>query len=156
MIITRIISALVLLTLLFSSCDSNRLYEENRDIKDGVWNVKDRLEFEVDVPDSVTPYNFYFNIRNTEDYPWSNIYVFMHTVFPNGKIGVDTVEFPLADQDGRWYGKGQGDIHDCQLVFKKGVRFPYPGKYKIALEHAMRVSELPGVVSAGIRIERAQ
>jgi gliding motility-associated lipoprotein GldH len=151
-----IFAGLLLALASFSSCDDNRLYEENRDVKEGVWDINDRLFFDFDVPDSVTKYNFYFNIRNTDDYPYSNIYVFFKTTFPNGKTSVDTVEFPLADENGRWYGKGQGDVHDCRLVFKQGVRFPLAGKYHLEVEQAMRMEKLPGVLNAGIRIERAE
>lgn len=141
---------------LFSSCDDNRLYDENRDINDGVWDIKDKLTFDFEIPDTITKYNFYFNVRNSDDYPYSNIYVFFKTSFPNGKSSVDTVEFPLADDNGRWYGKGQGDVHDCRLVFRQGVRFPLAGKYHMEVEQAMRMEQLPGVLNAGIRIERVE
>jgi gliding motility-associated lipoprotein GldH len=147
-------SAFALLSL--TSCDKTRLYDENRDVKDGVWDMNQHLVFDFDVPDTVTKYNFYFNVRNTDDYPYSNIYVFFRTTFPNGKSGIDTVEFPLADENGRWYGKGQGDVHDCRLVFKQNVRFPLAGKYHMEVEQAMRMEQLPGILNAGIRIERAE
>lgn len=142
--------------LLLTACDSTGLYDESRDIEGGEWDISERLAFDFDVPDTVTKYNFYFNIRNTDDYPYSNIYVFFRTTFPDGKIAVDTVEFPLADPSGRWYGKGQGDVHDCRLVFRQGVRFPVAGKYHMEVEQAMRMEALPGVINAGIRIERAE
>ncbi len=145
----------VITLISFSSCDDARLYDENRDIKDGLWDIDHKLVFDFEVPDTLTKYNFYFNIRNTDDYPYSNIYVFLKTTFPNGKIGTDTVEFPLADDEGRWHGKGQGDVHDCRLVFRQGVRFPLAGKYHMEVEQAMRMKQLPGVINAGIRIERA-
>jgi gliding motility-associated lipoprotein GldH len=148
--------SLFLLPLFFVACDDTRMYDENRDIKDGVWDMKQHLVFDFDVPDTTTKYNFYFNVRNNDDYPYSNIYVFFETKFPNGKSGRDTVEFPLADENGRWYGKGQGDVHDCRLVFKKNVRFPLAGRYHMEVEQAMRMEELPGILNAGIRIERAE
>lgn len=148
-------SGLILLLLSFASCDDKRLYEENKDVKEGGWDIGDRLTFDFEVPDTVTKYNFYFNIRNNDDYPYSNIYVFFRTTYPNGKTGVDTVEFPLADPSGRWYGKGQGDVHDCRLIYKQG-RFSHAGKYHMEVEQAMRMQKLPGVINAGIRIERAE
>lgn len=140
----------------FVSCDGTRLYEENREVNGGVWDMKQKLAFDFEIPDTTTKYNFYFNVRNTDEYPYSNLYVFFHTSFPNGKMGNDTIEFPLADEQGRWYGKGQGDVHDCRLIFRKGVRFPLAGKYHMEIEQAMRMEQLPGVIDAGIRIERAE
>lgn len=146
------------ITFLFAltACDSNRLFEENKEITGGVWDMNQRVSFDFEVPDTTTKYNFYFNIRNTDDYPFSNLYVFSHIDFPNGKMGVDTIELPLTNPDGSWIGTGQGDIHDCQLIFRKGVRFPVAGKYHLEIEQAMRMEKLPGVKDVGIRIERAE
>lgn len=147
---------ILFITASFISCDGTMLYEENREINGGVWDMNQKLGFDFEIPDTTTKYNFYFNIRNTDEYPYSNVYVFFHTQFPNGKTGNDTIEFPLADPQGRWYGKGQGDVHDCRLIFRKGVRFPLAGKYHMDIEQAMRMEKLPGVIDAGIRIERAE
>jgi len=145
-----------LFSLLLCSCDDNSLYDESRDINGGTWDIKQNLSFDFVVPDTISKYNFYFNVRTNDTYPFSNIYVFFRTTFPNGKMGVDTVEFPLADATGHWYGKGQGDIHDCRLIFKKGVRFPLIGKYHIDVQQAMRMEQLLGVLNAGLRIEREE
>jgi gliding motility-associated lipoprotein GldH len=153
----RIIYLIPLFLLLaLNSCDDAVFYEENRDITDGSWKQKQRISFDFEIPDTNTHYNFYFNVRNTDEYLFRNLYVFMHTKFPNERMGHDTIEFPLADERGHWYGKGQGDIHDCRLIFKKNVRFPVAGKYHMEIEQGMRSEELPGLIDAGIRIERVQ
>lgn len=138
-----------------TSCDDARFFEENKQIPEGDWDISERVAFEFDVPDTGTFYNFYFNVRNTDDYPFSNLYVFSHILFPNGKTGTDTIELPLTNPDGSWIGNGQGDIHDCQLIFRKNVRFPLTGKYRMEVEQAMRMEKLPGIEDIGIRIERA-
>jgi gliding motility-associated lipoprotein GldH len=139
-----------------TSCDDTRLFEENKEIPGGDWDISERVVFDFEVPDTTTFYNFYFNVRNTDDYPFSNLYVFSHIEFPNGKIGTDTIELPLTNPDGSWIGNGQGDIHDCQLIFRKNVRFPVAGKYHMEIEQAMRMEKLPGIRDVGIRIERAE
>lgn len=142
------------LAALFVSCDKERLFEENRELPDHTWTERNKLAFDVQIPDSSQLYNFYFNLRNADDYPYSNIYIFMNTALPNGKFRRDTVEFVLSDENGRWLGKGQGDIWDNQILFRKGMRFPVAGKYHIELGQAMRRQSLPGIYNAGIRIEK--
>jgi gliding motility-associated lipoprotein GldH len=138
------------------SCDQSRVYEENQEINAGIWDMKQKPVFEFDIPDTVTRYNLYFNMRHTDTYYYSNMYVFFHTTMPNGKISTDTVEFQLADPTtGQWLGKGQSTIHDCQMCFRRGMRFPVAGHYSLSIEQAMRMEQLPGVVDAGLRIERA-
>jgi gliding motility-associated lipoprotein GldH len=142
--------------LALTSCDDTRMFEENQEIPGGDWDITERVSFDFEVPDTTTFYNFYFNVRNTDDYPFSNLYVFSHIEFPNGKTGTDTIELPLTRPDGSWTGNGQGDIHDCQLIFRKNVRFPVEGKYHMEVEQAMRMEKLPGINDIGIRIERAE
>jgi gliding motility-associated lipoprotein GldH len=152
----RISAAFVFVSLLFlTACDSNRVYEENTELPEHEWTVRNKLSFNFFINDTLTPHNFYFNVRNADDYAYSNIFVFMNTKFPNGKMKRDTIEFVLADESGRWLGKGQGDLLDNQLLYMKAKRFPLKGKYTIEVEQAMRRQSLPGIYNAGIRIEKA-
>ena len=140
--------------LVFQSCDSKRFYEENKIIEKNVWNSKDKATFYVTITDIRTPYNFYFNLRNGGDYPYSNIYLFLKTVFPDGRIARDTIECQLADYDGKWLGSGISEVKFNRFLFQKGVRFPQKGQYVFEVEQAMRVSDLKGITDIGIRLEK--
>lgn len=150
-------AAFALLLLVVAGCDNARLFEENREIENNSWNMNQKLKFDFDIADTQTPYNLYFNLRHTDDYPFSNIYVFFHTTMPGGQTSTDTVEFQLANpQTGAWLGKGQGELHDCQMRFRSGMRFAKAGHYSLEIEQAMRTENLDGIKDAGFRIERAQ
>lgn len=140
----------------FISCDKNRVFEENKEIPDHVWNVNNKLTFEANITDTISNHNFYINIRNADSYPYSNLFLFVTTKFPNGQLARDTVECTLADATGRWLGDGLGDLWDNKILFKRGARFPLSGKYQFEFEQAMRVENLPLIVDAGLRIEKAQ
>jgi gliding motility-associated lipoprotein GldH len=142
------------LLLLISACDSKRVFEENREIPNGIWNAANLARFEVQITDTITPHNFYLNVRNTGAFAYSNLYLFLETEFPDKVYAMDTVECILADNSGRWLGEGSGDIWDNQILFKKGVRFRKAGKYVFSLQQAMRVEQLPMIMDVGIRIEK--
>jgi gliding motility-associated lipoprotein GldH len=142
--------------VLFSSCDSKRIYEENYTIPDQVWNSKNVMVYGVDIEDTLTPCNVYVNVRNASDYPFSNLYLFLETRYPDNKISKDTLECVLADATGKWLGNGSGDIWDNQFLFKKNVMFKRKGKYFFNLEQAMRMQNLPQILDVGIRIEKAK
>jgi gliding motility-associated lipoprotein GldH len=145
---------LIFLLPVVFSCDSKRFYEENKRIEKGVWNIKDKAVFNVTITDTGTPYNFYFNLRNGGDYPFSNIYLFLRTVFPDGRIARDTIECQLADYEGKWLGSGISDVKFNRFLFQKGVRFPEKGQYIFEIEQAMRVDDLKGITDIGIRLEK--
>jgi gliding motility-associated lipoprotein GldH len=145
---------LFLFLLLLVSCDPNRVFEENKAIQDGIWRTSDKLVFPVVISDNGIPYNICLMIRNRTDYPYSNIYLFLKTTFPDGKISRDTIECMLADYDGRWLGSGVGSVKFNKFQFKKGVLFSQKGKYLFEFDQAMRVNALQGITDVGLRIER--
>ncbi|MEI7896560.1 MAG: gliding motility lipoprotein GldH [bacterium] len=145
---------LFLLMVVMISCDSNRIFEEHVALEKGTWNVKNKLQYDVQISNLVNRYNMYLNVRNGPEYPYSNLFLFMNTVSPDGKISRDTVELTLADFDGRWLGSGMSSIKFSRFLFHTGIRFTQAGSYRFILEQAMRVNELKGIYDIGIRIEK--
>jgi gliding motility-associated lipoprotein GldH len=104
--------------------------------------------------DTTTLHNFYINLRNGENYAYSNIYVFVELEFPNGKKSIDTVECILADPTGKWIGSGSGSIYDNRFLYQHGKQFPLSGRYKVNIQQGMRTDELNGINDVGFRISR--
>lgn len=144
-----------MMMVLLSSCDRSRIFEENIRIKDNSWSSGNVITLRADIPDTVSGYDVYINLRNASHYPFSNIFLFLNTVFPDGKIDRDTLEIMLAGPDGKWLGSGLGDIWDNRVLFKRNVSFPQKGEYRFEIVHAMRLDPLPGIMDAGMRIEKA-
>jgi gliding motility-associated lipoprotein GldH len=150
-----ILSFLLILSFwVLQSCDSRRFFEENKIIDKSVWNNKDKAIFNVLITDILSSYDFFINLRNSGDYQYSNIYLFLKTVFPDGKVARDTIECQLADYDGKWLGSGISNLKFNRFLFRKGVRFPQKGQYVFEVEQAMRVNDLKGISDIGIRIEK--
>jgi gliding motility-associated lipoprotein GldH len=140
---------------LLISCHSSRVYEKNYKIPDGIWNRYAPVTFEVPVNDTISAHNIYINVRNTSMYPMRNLFLFVRTTAPSGHSITDTVEIMLADGQGRWYGKGLGDIWDLSQLYKERVRFAQEGNYIFSYEQAMRVENLPFILDVGLRVEKA-
>ena len=143
------------ISLLLISCDDKVIFEENADIESGVWNIKDGKSFEFDIQDTNSLFNFYVNVRNGEEYAYSNLFVFVEMEFPNGKKSIDTLECPLADAYGNWYGRGLGKIFDNRILFRERKRFPLSGHYKVGIYQAMRTDDLPGIYDVGFRLAKS-
>jgi len=140
---------------LISSCERSVLVDNNMELPEAYWPESSKLQLEFEQSDTVMEYNFYITLRNTNDYPYRNLFVFLTTVFPNGKTKRDTINCPLATPQGKWLGKGFGGVYDNRILYLSKRRFPLPGTYKIQMEQAMRIPELTGVLDVGIRIEKA-
>lgn len=149
-------STLIMLCLFFSSCDDARIFEENTAIPESGWDSNNVISYNVDIKDPSTPASFYINVRHADGYPYSNLFLFVKTRFPDGKQSNDTLECQLADENGKWIGKGAGDIYDNQILFKRNVRFPLAGTYIFEIEQGMRIDKVPLIMDVGLRIEKAE
>lgn len=118
------------------------------------WKLLDIPAFKIPVTDTLNSNNVFFTIRTGSSYPFRNIYLFVTTTSPDGKSITDTLQYNLADEKGKWYGKGFGDIHELNLPYKTNVYFPVKGSYQFKIQHGMRVEDLKGVYDFGLRIEK--
>jgi gliding motility-associated lipoprotein GldH len=149
-----IVFGFISLLIIITSCDQHRIFEENHAIADGSWDYNKPVSFTVNIEDTTSVCNMYLNIRNQGNYRFSNLFLFINTLLPQGQHLRDTVEITLASPDGKWLGKGIGDLYANRYLFRKNFRFPQKGNYQFELIQAMRVNPLQGVLDAGIRIER--
>ena len=134
------------------------LFSEYKNIG-GKWNKNDSLSFKFTPQDTTQNYNVYIQLRNNLDYEFRNIYMVSSIYFPNGKVVVDTLEYPMAYKDGRFMGEGTNVIEN-KLWLKENVRFNEKGEYKFQLQQAVRktgevkaLEELKGILDVGIQIE---
>ncbi len=146
---------LVCLLVWLTSCDPDMVYEKNKETDPAGWSAGDIIKFNVEIADTVTPHNFYLNIRTTADYKYANLFLFLRTLYPSGEMSSDTLECYLADVDGRWLGKRSGSKIDNRILFRKNFRFRQSGIYSFEFEQGMRDSLLKEVSDFGIRIEKA-
>ena len=144
------------MTLLVSSCDRNVVFEKNVSLPDYKWDMSNVIGLETDIQDTISPHNVYINVRHAGGYQFSNLFLFLTTHTPHGEVARDTLELTLADESGRWLGKGSGDIWDSRILFKRNFRFPQLGIWKFELVQAMRINPLPQIMDAGMRIEKSE
>jgi len=145
---------IALLLLLVVSCSKPPLIDKSMEVNETGWDVKEKLKVEVQIDDTISSFKFYVNVRNTTDYKSSNFFLFIKTTFPDGEIAMDTLGCFLADNEGKWLGKGNGKIKDNKILFKKAAIFSMKGKYVFEIEHAMREQKVSGIKSIGFRIEK--
>jgi gliding motility-associated lipoprotein GldH len=153
--IDRFLSILILtFSLLLSSCNSKVVYTNSQAMAEETWKLMDIATFKVPITDTLNSNNVFFTIRNGSSFPFRNIYLFVTTMSPDGRKITDTLQYNLADEKGKWYGKGFGDIHELNLPYKSNVYFPLKGIYEFRIQHGMRIENLKGVYDIGLRIEK--
>lgn len=137
----------------FVSCNKNVVFSEYTKIPEEGWKSENKLTYTVDITDNKPYHNVFLTVRHADSYPFSNLFVFLTTTYPNGKISVDTLECILANKKGEWQGDGAGDLWDNKIPLKQNLIFPQTGKYTFTFEQGMRQNPVPLILDFGIVIE---
>jgi gliding motility-associated lipoprotein GldH len=144
------------LFMLLAACRNNVTFSDSRSFRSENWNLENVAEFSADITDTASISNIFFTVRTGSSYPFRNLWLFVSTTSPSGKNITDTLQYMLADEKGKWYGRGLGDVKELNLPFRTGVYFPEKGLYRFAVRHGMRSIDLKGIYDLGIRIEKAK
>src|SRR5690606_9835218 len=110
--------------------------------------------------DSITPYNLYVNVRNNDNYEFSNLFLIVSLEHESGITKVDTLEYIMATPEGELLGEGFSDIKESKLIYKEQAYFKPAGQYNVSIRQAVRqngqvfgVEKLEGISDIGFRIE---
>lgn len=145
----------IVLLVFISGCTKNStIYSKYYYFEKEEWASKDTAKFQVDIIDTTSFTDINIKIRHGELYPYSNLYLFLTTTYPNQSQKTDTIECILANNKGEWYGSGLGDMYDITLPIKKNIRFSKSGVYKFYFVQAMRQDPLPNISEFGFEIIR--
>ena len=134
----KLVLGFLFVFLVFSACDSNRVYDEYKTLPNQ-WNKDSIITFNVNPPDSTYAYNVFVNLRNTNEYKYSNLFLIVSTKFPNGKVITDTLEYRMTNPNGEFLGTGFSDIKENKLWYKEDIVFREFGEYKFVPFRFLRV-----------------
>ena len=120
---------------LFFSCESENTHYHS--FTNSSWNSQDDVKFDITTEDSTQARISNVSIRHNTSYKYQNIIFFLHHSFKENLISTDTINFYLAEDDGKWIGVGKSNIKEFTTTiltpktYQNGIQF-------FSLELAMR------------------
>ncbi|TDD78137.1 gliding motility lipoprotein GldH [Flavobacterium caseinilyticum] len=151
---------LLLVVILFSSCDKKRVFDEYKSVG-RAWHKDSIVTFNLPQLDSTKRYDLFVNLRANNAYKYNNLFLIVAMELPNGFTKVDTLEYEMTSPDGTMLGNGFSDLKESKLYYKENVKFR--GKYKVYIKQAVRengkvpgVTVLDGITEVGFRIEKKE
>jgi gliding motility-associated lipoprotein GldH len=151
----------LLATLLLLSCNDAIKYDKYKSIENDSWNKDSLVTFSFNQKDLTSKYNIYIKIRNNQDYPYSNLFLIVTMENPTDNNLVDTLEYAMANENGKLLGSGFSSVKESILIYKENFQFKNKGDHKIHIKHALRdlgkiegKSKLEGVLDVGLQIEK--
>ncbi|MCC6461891.1 MAG: gliding motility lipoprotein GldH [Saprospiraceae bacterium] len=141
------------LLLLWPSCGKSYFFQEKKEIAQGLWAYGDTAAFRFAIADTSHTYNLYLDFEYADTFATQNIYVRLHTVFPDGKRLSKQRSFDFFDAQGTPQGKCSSHTCTYQILLQENAFFDQPGQYFIGLEQFTRRDPLPGIRALGLTIE---
>jgi gliding motility-associated lipoprotein GldH len=121
------------------------------------WDYNFKPVFKFDITDTMAAYQAYFIIRHTQAYPFNNIWMLINIKAPGDTlVKKERVNIVLAEANGKWMGRGMGEIWEQRMYMKLGdsILFNKIGTYEVSFEQNMRINPLPEILNVGLRVER--
>ena len=142
----------LLVGVLFVACNSDVVYDDSVRVANPMWHADSVARFEIVIKDTTLDYQSGILIRNSGDYAYQNLWLFVTEIAPDSTITCDTIEYYLADNYGRWLGSGIGSLYTNIYYYKEELHYSQEGVYKYEIRQGMREDELRGITNVGIQI----
>ena len=137
------------------SCNNNVVFYESQYVPDKVWKKSFGFNYNFSINDVSVPYNISLHLRNSNLYPYQNLWILLEGQYLSNVLINDTIEYKMADDKGKWAGSGV-ILFQNRIPLYVNYHFPDTGKYTIGIQHIMRDDRLKGIESIGLLIEKIQ
>lgn len=147
---------LTICLFLFSACESPSTYEENIGLNQEGWFYNDTISFKANIEETDPKYNVFVNVRHSNEYPNSNLWIKILTTLPDGTKQLSPVNIPMADASGKWYGQGFGSVLSNEIQIQQNAVFSQKGTYEFQLIQDMRINPVKELIDVGLKIDQVE
>jgi gliding motility-associated lipoprotein GldH len=141
--------------LAINACEPGYFFEAEKNIPNGQWTYRDTLDFKFSVADTTVLYNLYLDFTHADSFPNQNLYVRLHTRFPDGRRLSKPISFDFFDAEGNPAGKCSGHACRAHIAIQQNAFFNQAGEYLLTLEQFTRRDSLAGLRAVGLAIEKS-
>jgi len=136
------------------SCSNKEVFFKYHSFANAEWSRSDTVVFNVKIEDNSQPYDVSVELRHNDDYPFSNIYLFVDYKTPDGESHTDTLkDEAMADIYGKWKGKGLS-LYNRSISWQPVILFPDTGTYVYSICQGMRIDPLKGISDIGLKVSK--
>ena len=154
----------IIFTVIFSVCNDSILYREFINLGKS-WPLSKKVSFNIDkTPFNIDyDYDIYIHLRNNNEYQYSNIFLIGIIKDSINIIEKDTLEYVMANSEGKWLGKGFSSLKESKLWWKSNYKFPDLNTLTFEIDQVTRKNgsqyqenDLRGIIDIGLSIETSK
>ena len=150
----KLSNGIFIFAAIFISCNNNIVFDDYKTFENQTWNTDSIIIWDYAVIDTISQNQLVIKVRHTTDYEFQNLFLFVKAE------KTDTLELLLANKEGKWLGKGIGDVREVEFVYVKDKVFAKKGELTFEIEQAMRYGEfektqhLNNIKAIGVSIQK--
>jgi len=150
----RRIIVLLVICIVFISCNENRIYEEHIDPSGNLeWNKSEVVTFDVEIIDASIKYDVILALRFATGFRYSTCPITITETTPSGETREYSHEFKTRNDKG-YAGEAAGDIYDLEEIWRSDYIFPEKGTYHYNLRHEISQSRVDMVMEVGMIVDK--
>ncbi len=155
---------IVVFAIIFLGCNNNIIYSEFINHGES-WSLNKKVKFTIDrnLFTTENDYNIYIHLRNNNEYQYSNIFLIGTIKDSINIIEKDTLEYEMANSEGKWLGKGFLSLKESKLWWKRKYNFSEVNSIIFEIDQVIRRNgnqfpdkDLKGIVDIGLSIEKSK
>ncbi|MEL6606849.1 MAG: gliding motility lipoprotein GldH [Bacteroidota bacterium] len=139
---------------LFYACGGTSIYQTSTSLEHSQWPASSVLDFSFQVGDESQDYDIYLLVKNSQDYPYQNLYVTYYLEdATHNLLHKELKNYALFDiKTGKPLGTGWRKSKRHEFLLTTGYQFSQSGSYTLKLVHFMRTDHLPGLQTIGMKV----
>lgn len=143
---------IVCMLMLLCSCNNRTVYTDFHSLPAGGWHQDSVLSYSISEADSSSVYEVLLLLRHTDTYGYQNLWLFVDEYVDSVLIHQDTIEAMLADEYGRWLGRGR-HRYELPLLYDDSYYFSSSHTHTFRIRQGMRTDCLQGITEVGMIIQ---
>lgn len=144
-----------LIAVLLTACGEQPYYEKVVAFEGREWHQNVKPSYSFEVKDVNKEYDFTLSLRTSTEYKYSNLWVFMKTITPDGTVAREPFEIKITDATGAWIGEKSGSVVTTPLTFRSR-KLPKKGKYTFTIEQGITQTKVTNVHDLTFRVDESK
>lgn len=140
--------AVLIAAAMLTACSSEPQYSEFHRLDPAGWAYGDTVSVSFPASDSIVTGTLCVALRHNNGYRFANLWLEITAPAPDGGIYRDTVNVPMADKFGRWYGGGFGTSFQLNDTVARNLTIDM--RRPLTVRHIMRLDTLTDIELIGL------
>lgn len=134
-----------------SSCNKGVFFDEVQSLENNKFTLENQLVYEVNVTDTLKQYDFEIIVRNSTEYEYSNLWIYIVSEAPDSVSSKVAQRIDIAHSNGTWIGNKSGSIVTNKVKYQT-LTFPIKGVYRFTITLATQQEQINHILDLGLRI----